>query len=92
MPLYSCDVAKSEDWSILWQHTEDTFKASVTLLVNNAGLVTNWQKSLDIMLYGTCLGTYLAVDKMSIAKVNKSLTAQHHDLSEFDSRVVKVEE
>ena len=57
------------NWSKLWQHTEETFNAGVTLLVNNAGLSADWKKCLDIMLYGTCHGTYLAIEKMSIAKV-----------------------
>jgi len=63
-----CDVAVAEDWQSLWTHAEQTFDCQVTLLVNNAGLQTNWQKSLDIMLYGVCHGTWLAIDKMSVTK------------------------
>ena len=66
--LIRCDVAQSEDWQKLWNHTEETFETQVTLLVNNAGLFANWQKSLDIMLYGVCHGTWLAIEKMSVSK------------------------
>ena len=66
--LIRCDVALSEDWQKLWNHTEETFETQVTLLVNNAGLFANWQKSLDIMLYGVCHGTWLAIEKMSVSK------------------------
>ena len=69
--IFRCDVALAEDWQSLWTHAEQTFDSQVTLLVNNAGLFTNWQKSLDIMLYGVCHGTWLAIDKMSVAKGGK---------------------
>ena len=66
--LSRCDVAVAEDWQNLWTHTEQKFESQVNLLVNNAGLIANWQKSLDIMLYGVCHGTWLAIDKMSVTK------------------------
>ena len=47
---------------------EQKLESQVNLLVNNAGLIANWQKSLDIMLYGVCHGTWLAIDKMSVTK------------------------
>ena len=58
----------AEDWQNLWTHTEQKFESQVNLLVNNAGLIANWQKSLDIMLYGVCHGTWLAIEKMSVSK------------------------
>ena len=69
--IFRCDVAQAEDWQGLWTHAEQTFDSQVTLLVNNAGLFANWQKSLDIMLYGVCHGTWLAIYKMSAAKGGK---------------------
>ena len=69
--IFRCDVALADDWQSLWTHAEQTFDSQVTLLVNNAGLFANWQKSLDIMLYGVCHGTWLAIDKMSVAKGGK---------------------
>ena len=70
--IFRCDVALADDWQSLWTHAEQTFDSQVTLLVNNAGLFSNsWQKSLDIMLYGVCHGTWLAIDKMSVAKGGK---------------------
>lgn len=63
-----CDVSVAEDWQSLWTHAEQTFGSPVNLLVNNAGLIANWQKSLDVMLYGSCHGTWLAIEKMSVSK------------------------
>ena len=66
--IFRCDVAQAEDWQGLWTHAEQTFDSQVTLLVNNAGLFANWQKSLDIMLYGVCHGTWLAIGTIHVLR------------------------
>lgn len=67
----SCDVTNPEDWGRLWDHAEAFFEDQVTLLVNNAGVNPSfgWETCNDIMLTGVCHGTFLAIEKMSIAKV-----------------------
>ena len=71
--FHQCDVTKKEDWQALWTHAEQYFDRQVTLLVNNAGVGPefNWKLCLDIMLYGMAEGTFLAIEKMSIAKGGK---------------------
>ena len=67
-----CDVTKQIDWENLWKHTEQEFGGKVELLVNNAGLnpeLLSWRTSLDVMLYGVMLGTFMARDKMAATKV-----------------------
>jgi NAD(P)-dependent dehydrogenase (short-subunit alcohol dehydrogenase family) len=72
---FRCDVTQKEDWETLWQHAQDYFGGGqITLLVNNAGINPSpgWKLCLDIMLTGVCYGTFMAIEKMSISKVNKS--------------------
>ena len=71
--FFACDVTKQEDWEALWNHAEDYFSDQVTLLVNNAGVgpQIGWKKCIDIMLVGTALGVFLAVEKMSTSKGKK---------------------
>jgi hypothetical protein len=60
------------EWENLWKHTEQKFGGKVELLVNNAGLnheLLSWRPSLDVMLYGVMLGTFMARDKMAVTKV-----------------------
>ena len=59
------------DWENVWCHTEKEFGGQVELLVNNAGLnpENSWRDSLDVMLYGVMLGTFMARDKMAVTKV-----------------------
>ena len=80
MPLYylmimciffSCDVANEDDWQKLWEHAESFFGEKVSILVNNAGVSPKqgWKTCIDVMLLGVGFGTYLAVGKMKISKV-----------------------
>ena len=64
--FFACDVTKQEDWELLWNHAEDYFSDQVTLLVNNAGVgpQVGWKNCIDIMLVGTALGVFLAIEKM----------------------------
>ena len=64
--FFASDVTKQEDWEALWNHAENYFSDQVTLLVNNAGVGPHigWKKCIDIMLVGTALGVFLAVEKM----------------------------
>ena len=66
-----CDVAKEDDWTILWEHAETFFKDKVSILVNNAGVNPGlgWKACIDVMLLGVGFGTFQAIEKMGISKV-----------------------
>ena len=68
-----CDVTNKDDWEALWNHAERFFGDQITLLINNAGIGPEygWKKCLDVMLIGTSYGTFLALEKMSIANDKK---------------------
>ncbi len=53
----------------MWNHVTYTFESPVTLLVNNAGVNPKhgWRACIDIMLKGVAIGTYFAIDKMSVS-------------------------
>jgi NAD(P)-dependent dehydrogenase (short-subunit alcohol dehydrogenase family) len=70
-----CDVAKEDDWTILWEHAETFFDDKVSILVNNAGVNPGlgWKTCIDVMLLGVGFGTFQAIEKMGISKVCKNL-------------------
>ena len=72
-PAFSsrCDVAKEEDWTILWEYAETFFDDKVSILVNNAGVNPGlgWKTCIDVMLLGVGFGTFQAIEKMGISKV-----------------------
>lgn len=55
----------------MWEHVETTFNSKVQVLVNNAGLnpSAGWKPCIDVMLYGTMIGTFLARKKMGTSQV-----------------------
>ena len=55
----------------MWEHVETIFKSKVEVLVNNAGLnpSAGWKPCLDVMLYGTMIGSFMAREKMGTSKV-----------------------
>ena len=68
---FRCDVSKEKDWESMWEHVETTFNSKVQVLVNNAGLnpSAGWKPCIDVMLYGTMIGTFLARKKMGTSQV-----------------------
>eukprot|EP00095_Tigriopus_kingsejongensis_P001086 maker-scaffold193_size270907-snap-gene-0.11 protein:Tk01086 transcript:maker-scaffold193_size270907-snap-gene-0.11-mRNA-1 annotation:"15-hydroxyprostaglandin dehydrogenase" len=59
------DVTSDEDWTNLWNKTEEKLGA-VSILVNNAGVgpKLGWEKNVDIMLKGVAKGTFLGLERM----------------------------
>ena len=66
-----CD---QKEWETAWKCVEETFGQKVQILVNNAGVkaACGWKSCLEVNLYGTMIGSFLARDQMGKTKVRKS--------------------
>jgi len=62
-----CDVTKPEQFSKLFDECEAYFKVEcIDLLVNNAGINTNWgwRKCMEVNIIGVMTGTEIALERM----------------------------
>eukprot|EP00095_Tigriopus_kingsejongensis_P011268 maker-scaffold526_size146413-snap-gene-0.27 protein:Tk11268 transcript:maker-scaffold526_size146413-snap-gene-0.27-mRNA-1 annotation:"15-hydroxyprostaglandin dehydrogenase" len=73
------DVTSDEDWTNLWNKTEEKLGA-VSILVNNAGVgpKTGWEKNVDIMVKGVAKGTFLGLKRMG-----KNMSGRIINISSF---------
>ena len=80
-----CDVTKEEDFIKLYDGTEQSFKRSVDLLVNNAGVSPahcGWRKTMDVNIYGVMIGMEIALERMS-KSANKGVIINCASLAGF---------
>merc|ERR550519_168865 len=68
-----CDVTNEQEFKDLYDECEKYFEAPVSILVNNAGVNTNfgWKKCMMVNIIGVMTGTELALERMSIANGGK---------------------
>ena len=68
------NVCDRKEWETAWKCIEENFGQIIQILVNNAGVKAafGWKSCLEVNLYGTMIGSFLARDQMGKTKVRKS--------------------
>ena len=69
--LNRIDVTNKEDWTKIFDHCEQVFKAPVELLINNAGLGPGEEHDpiLNVNLHGVMNGSVAFINKYGTSKV-----------------------
>jgi len=68
-----CDVTNEQEFKALYDECEKHFEAPVSILMNNAGINTNfgWKKCMMVNIIGVMTGVELAMERMSTANGGK---------------------